>query len=57
MSQTLLPLAGFEVTFNGRFWVTAEDQTHRQFSKRAVDTVERIGAVSLAGFPEEFPER
>jgi hypothetical protein len=24
MSQTLLPLAGFEVTFNGRFWVTAE---------------------------------
>ena len=25
MSQTLLPLAGFEVTLNGRFWVTAED--------------------------------
>jgi hypothetical protein len=25
MSQTLLPLAGFEVTFNGRFWVTAEE--------------------------------
>jgi hypothetical protein len=27
MSQTLLPLAGFEVTFNGRFWVTAEAMT------------------------------
>jgi hypothetical protein len=25
MSRTLLPLAGFEVTFNGRFWVTTED--------------------------------
>ena len=24
MSRTLLPLAGFEVTLNGRFWVTAE---------------------------------
>jgi len=24
MSRTLLPLAGFEVTFNGRFWVTTE---------------------------------
>ena len=24
MSQTLLPLAAFEVTINGRFWVTAE---------------------------------
>jgi len=29
MSQTLLPLAGFEVTFNGRFWVTAEDEGNR----------------------------
>jgi hypothetical protein len=28
MSQTLLPLAGFEVTLNGRFWVTAEALEH-----------------------------
>jgi hypothetical protein len=29
MSRTLLPLAGFELTLNGRFWVTAEARSGR----------------------------
>ena len=32
MSRTLLPLAGFEVTLNGRFWVTAEVLRQLQLS-------------------------
>jgi hypothetical protein len=35
MSRTLLPLAGFAVTFNGRFWVTAEAKSKTLISSGA----------------------
>jgi hypothetical protein len=37
MSRTLLPLAGFEVTFNGRFWVTTEGFTSLLWILRSLD--------------------
>ena len=45
MSRTLLPLAGFEVTLNGRFWVTAEAQflAEAEKAKPEIDPIDGAG--------------
>jgi predicted nucleic acid-binding protein len=39
MSRTLLPLAGFEVTFNGRFWVTTEAGDKHLLSLKSYENI------------------
>ena len=47
MSRTLLPLAGFEVITNGRFWVTTEGAKSERIDQQLI-----IGALNMQRTPE-----
>ena len=50
MSRTFLfPLAGFQVTFNGRFWVTAEVQGEENAWRRRGGSYRLLFEIDIKG--------